>query len=481
MKKKQPKRQNQPNRQSQPQPRVQVPRVGLISLGCPKNLVDSEVMAGYLVEKGFDFTGDPEEAEVIIVNTCSFIGPAIEEAKQSLREMIQLKEEGNCLALICAGCLPQREGEALVAEFPEVDAFLGVDQIPQVAEIAAQLLGVQEGIELPRTIGKATYLYDDTAPRLLTTPPWTAYVKVAEGCLHRCSFCTIPAIRGDFRSRQIDSVVREVEDLVNTGVGEIVLTAQDTTAYGRDIGTSLAALLRELDKIEELHWLRLMYGYPGEITDELLEIMRSSSKICNYLDIPLQHAHPRILREMHRPGSAEEYLALIAKLRAAMPEIALRSAFIVGFPGETEAEFQTLLDFLGQAQLDRVGAFVYCREPGTKAAELDGQVPEEVAQERFHRLMALQQQISLQRNQLCIGKKLEVVIEGEADEGLIGRTFRDAPEIDGEVVLELPPQRFMPGDGDFVMAEITGASEYDLTGRLADLPPAPANVDSRKK
>jgi ribosomal protein S12 methylthiotransferase len=441
-----------------------VPTVALISLGCPKNLVDSEVLIGYLNQAGFAFTGAPEEADAIIVNTCAFIAPAVEEAKETLREMAKFKKTGRCRALICAGCLTQRSGASLAPELPEVDAFIGIDDIPQVHDIVASLLHLMEE-KVVLTAG-ASYLYDHTAPRFLATPPWTAYVKIAEGCHHRCAFCTIPAIRGPFRSRTPESLLTEARDLAVQGVKEIVLIGQDTTAYGRDIKVNLPMLLRQLDQVEGLHWIRLMYGFPGEVSAELLEVIANSKHICHYLDIPLQHAHQRILRAMHRSGDGDAYLHQIETIRAALPDVALRSCFIVGFPGETEQEFQSLLDFLRAAQLDRVGAFVYCREPGTDAAEMTSQVPPELAQERYERLMAIQQEISYQRNQTWIGKELEVLIESEENQQLIGRSYRDAPDIDGEVVLEVKKNKPRSRSGEFITATIAAASEYDLSGKI---------------
>jgi len=495
------------------------PAVGIISLGCPKNLVDSEIIAGYLQQAGFSFTAQPEEAQVIIVNTCSFIAPAVAEAKQTLRETAKLKSKGVCRAVICAGCLTEREGASLAEEFPEIDAFMGVDDIPNIVEIVGRLVSAEGQSPPPSKPRLSTYLYDHLTPRALLTPPWTAYVKIADGCSHRCSFCTIPSIRGKFRSRQPDSVVREVKVLAERGVKEVVLIGQDTTAYGRDIDANLSQLLTRLDEIEDIRWIRLMYSFPNALADDLLETIADSHKICHYLDLPLQHAHPRILKMMHRPGSGEGYLKLIAHLREMMPDIALRSCFIVGFPGETDAEFETLLDFLQQAQLDRVGAFVYCREPGTPAAELDNQVPEELAQERFDRFMLTQQKISLERNRLWVGKEMEVLVEkivvhhkdfddplvgagfreprrspsflgdppttcgGRAlqkpapttlrnhsgrlveKKQLIGRSYRDAPEIDGEVIIDLPARRCASQPGNFINCKITEASEYDLLAK----------------
>jgi len=438
--------------------------VALVSLGCAKNLVDSEVMAGYLKQAGMTFTDAPEDAAVIVVNTCAFIAPAIEEAKQVLAAMVELKEQGSCRVLICAGCLPQREGEGLAKEFPQVDAFVGLDDIPRIAEIVAQLIGGEQSCG--QIAPSPSYLYDDAAPRLTATPPWTAYLKIAEGCHQACSFCTIPRIRGKLRSRRPESIVREAQTLVQRGVRELILVAQDTTGYGRDNGADLPDLLRQLAEIPELSWIRLMYSYPGEISDRLLKTMARADKICHYLDLPLQHAHPRILKAMRRPGSGEEYLAIIRQIREMIPDIALRSSFIVGFPGETEEEFQTLLDFIQAAELDRVGTFIYYREAGTAAALLEPQIPEEIAEEHFHRLMTAQQEISLSRNLAFVGKTLEVLIEGEEDKYLVGRSYRDAPEIDGEVLVKKPAGKKALPLGGFLPVTITEASEYDLGGKI---------------
>jgi ribosomal protein S12 methylthiotransferase len=444
------------------------PTVALVSLGCPKNLVDSEVMAGYLKQAGLTFTDSPENAGVIVVNTCAFIAPAIEEAKQLLGEMTELKVLGNCRVLICAGCLPQREGAALATEFPKVDAFLGIDDVPHIAEIVGALLEGEQS--RPPIAPSPAYLYDDTAPRLTATPPWSAYVKIAEGCCHACAFCTIPRIRGKLRSRQPESILKEAQTLVQRGVKELVLVAQDTTAYGRDNGADLPDLLQALAALPGLHWIRLMYSYPGEISRKLLETIAGAEKICHYLDLPLQHAHPRVLQAMGRQGSAEEYLAMLRQIREIIPDIALRSSFIVGFPGESEAEFQILLDFIQAAELDRVGTFLYCREEGTPAARLEPQISEKIAEERFHRLMSTQQEISLARNLAFVGKTLEVLIEGEEGKYLVGRCYRDAPEIDGEVLVKKNAGSKDLPLGVFLPVQITEAGEYDLGGKVISQP-----------
>lgn len=438
----------------------------MISLGCPKNLVDSEILIGNLDRAGFTFTGEPEDADVIIVNTCSFIAPAVEEATQVLNDMAVLKREGRCRALICAGCLTHREGARLPADMPEVDAFLRVDDIPRVHEVVTSLLAGNPAI---LSTQPTSYLYDHTAPRVLATPPWTAYVKIADGCHHHCSFCTIPAIRGAYRSRDPQSVLAEVKNLAAHGVQEVILIGQDVTAYGRDNGANLPDLLEKIGDVPGIAWIRLMYSFPGEITERLLETMARLPNVCHYLDLPLQHAHPRVLRAMHRPGSADHYLTQLAQARSYMPDIAIRSCFIVGFPGETEEEFQVLLDFLSAAQLDRVGAFMYCAESGTPAAELPDQIPAEVAQERYDRLMTLQQHMSLAINRQLIGKELHVLVEEDERDALLGRSYRDAPEIDGQVIIEQSARKNRPQPGEFVTVQITDATEYDCIGHIQHL------------
>jgi len=424
-------------------------------------------MAGLLATAGCDFTDNPEVADIIIVNTCAFIAPAVREAKETLSKMSKIKASDPSKLLICAGCLPQREKEGLYSEFPELDAVIAPDHIAQIETIIRRLAKRRQTPRLE--IASPEYLYDHATPRLLSTPPATAYIKIAEGCLHACSFCTIPQLRGRYRSRRPDSVVTEAEALVNLGVRELILIAQDTTAYGRDLsdgGANIASLMAALARIEGIDWLRLMYAYPGEITDELLEVFASAKNICNYIDLPLQHSAPRILKAMRRPGAGEEYLRLIEKIRSFMPEAALRSAFIVGFPGETEDEFRNLLRFLDNAQIDRVGAFPFYCEAGTTAADLPGQLPAAVVQERYETLMLRQQDIAREKNLAWIEKELDVLIENTGDDEISGRSFRDAPEIDGQVLLEPPAPEAAIQPGEFVRARITAATEYDLYGRI---------------
>ncbi len=449
--------------------------VGTISLGCPKNLVDTEVMLGLLRQAGFSLVGEPEQADILLVNTCCFIGEARQEATEAIEEAIVWRRSPRARALLVAGCWPQSDPYHLRQHFPEIDALLGPDDVPRIVEIVNRALGGETGrLESapadfrPAPPTAPTYLYDETTPRLRTTPPWTAYLKIAEGCGHHCRFCVIPSLRGAYRSRGLESVVAEASAMASQGVREVNLIAQDTSAYGRDTREAdIAELLARLAQIEGLHWIRMLYGYPTSITPRLIETMASQAAVCRYLDIPFQHADREVLRRMGRPGEGSTYLDLIAKLRAAMPDIAIRSAFIVGYPGETEDEFRHLLDFLEAAQLDRAGAFTYSPEAGTPAAALPDHVPAEVAEQRYHRFMAAQQTISLARNRRWVGRELEVLVEAPQEKaGWMGRSFRDAPEIDGLVLLR--PGRRALRAGEFVTARITGAEPYDLVGRAAE-------------
>jgi ribosomal protein S12 methylthiotransferase len=454
--------------------------VATTSLGCPKNLVDTEVMLGLLQRAGFALVGEPEQADILLVNTCCFIGEARREAAEAIEEAIVWRRRPRARALLVAGCWPQSDPYHLRQHFPEIDAMLGPDDVPRIVEIVNRALGGETGRLKPAPPGgleggigrlkpappaTPSYLYDETTPRLRTTPPWTAYLKIAEGCRHRCRFCVIPTLRGAYRSRRLESVVAEATALAADGVREINLIAQDTSAYGRDTGEAdTAGLLTRLAQIDGLHWIRMLYGYPTSITPRLIETMASQAAVCDYLDIPFQHADRAVLRRMGRPGEGEAYLELIARLRAAMPDIAIRSAFIVGYPGETEGEFQRLLAFLEAAQLDRAGAFTYSPEAGTPAAGLPDQVPAEIAEERYHRFMTAQQGISLARNRRWVGRDIEVLVEARREQGgWAGRSFRDAPEIDGLVLLR--PGRRSLRPGEFVTARITGAEPYDLVGR----------------
>ena len=456
--------------------RTRATRVGLVSLGCPKNLVDSEVMLGLLAEAGWQITDRPELADVIIVNTCDFIGPAAEESRQTLAEMARMKRRGRCQALIAAGCMPQRRGETLLAEFPEIDAIVGVGDFPRLpALIGAALAG-----ERVVAVESPPFLYDDRTPRLRATPPWSAYVKIADGCAHPCTFCVIPRLRGPYRSREADSISREVGELVVQGVAEINLIAQDTTGYGLDRGErgGLASLLRALE-VEvgagRSHaggenpprttppWIRLLYCYPQRVTTELLDVIAGSAHICHYLDVPFQHADPEVLRRMRRAGSGERHLQLIERIRRRMPDAALRTSLIVGFPGETEEAFSRLADFLTAARFDRAGVFRYSREEGTPAADLPGQVPPDEIEARYHHLMRLQQRISAEGNARWVGRELEVLVVERQPDRVIARSFRDAPEVDG--LVHVSGGRAAPGD--FLRVRITAAGPYDLVATPA--------------
>ncbi len=439
-------------------------RVGVISLGCPKNLVDTEVMLGLLHQAGFPLVSDLAQADVLVVNTCCFIGAAREEAAQTLAEAARWRRR-KAGALICAGCWPQSDPAHLQRRFPEIDAFMGPGDVPRVVSVVEDALA---GAAAKRPAASpSSYLYDEVTPRILGTAPWTAYLKIAEGCSHRCRFCLIPRLRGRYRSRPPQSVVREARALAGRGVREINLVAQDTTAYGGAGGEGdIADLLSRLARVGGLRWVRLLYGFPTRVTNRLIAVVAGEPTICEYLDVPFQHSDRGLLRRMGRPGDGDAYLRLIARLRRAMPDVAIRSTFLVGFPGERDREFRRLLDFVEAAQLDRAGAFRYSGEPGTAAAEMEDQVPAEVAEERFHELMMVQQRISLARNERWVGRQMEVLVEAEGDSPgeWVGRSFRDAPEIDGTVKVKVGRRRLKPGE--FVRAHVTAAEPYDLTAEL---------------
>jgi len=439
-------------------------KVGLISLGCPKNLVDSETMLGLLKDAGFEITGREREADVLIVNTCSFIDDAKEESIKTILELARLKEEGKCRALLVTGCLAQRYPGELQAEMPEIDGLIGTGLLPGVPGVVRRVLAGEKVV----AVGAPGYLHSARLSRILATPGYTAYLKIAEGCDNRCSYCTIPAVRGPFRSREIDDLLAEAEELAGRGVKELILVAQDTTRYGKDLygRPVLDGLLGRLAAVEGLVWLRLLYTYPTLLTDELIRLMAREKKICRYLDLPLQHAANPVLSRMNRRGGREEAARLVEKLRSEVPGITLRTSFIVGFPGETEEDFRELLDFMAQVRFDRVGVFAYSREEGTTAAEMSGQAPEAVKVERRERAMALQQEISLEKNRRKIGEEITVLVEesGLKERGFYtGRSEGDAPEIDGRVYFKA--DRIL-NPGDFVKVSVKGARPYDLTGEL---------------
>lgn len=452
--------------------------VGLISLGCSKNLVDSEVMLGLLQGAGYRITADADEADALIVNTCGFLGAAVEESLETLSEMTARKRDGKCKVVVATGCLPQRDAQLIKMRVPEVDAILGTSDFPQIVSTlneAFQETPVKSQnsnlITLSVTPTKRhTFVYDHATPRLRATPPWTAYIKIAEGCDHTCSFCIIPSLRGPFRSRPMESIVEEATRLAENGAREVVLVAQDSTRYGLDLYKkwTLGPLLQELSKIEKLDWIRVLYAYPSQVDDAFIEAICTAPRVARYLDIPLQHASREVLARMRRGGHAESYGRLLDRFRALCPEITIRTSFIVGFPGETDAQFKELCDFVKAQQFDRIGVFKYSDEDTALSRGLDAKVAPEVIEERYHTLQTLQQKISLRKNRAFIGKNLEVLLESEENGAMIGRSQRDAPGIDGNILVKLTPrQRREVKPGDLVKVKITGASEYDLSGKLA--------------
>lgn len=437
-------------------------KAGFISLGCSKNLVDTEVMLGELAAHGIELTNNPAEADILIVNTCAFIKSAKEESITTILNMADYKETGRCRSLIVAGCLGQRYKQELLDELPEADAILGTGAWGRIMEAVEATLKGQRVV----IAGEDDTLYDEKTPRITTTPEYTAYVKIAEGCDNNCAFCAIPQIRGHFRSRQIDDICREVERLTENGVREIVFIAQDSTLYGRDLygKPSLAKLLREVVKVPKLKWVRTMYCYPKFFDDELIDVYASEPKVCKYVDLPLQHAHDSVLRSMHRPDTQAEMIAIIKKLRERIPGVTIRSTFIVGFPGETDAQYQTLRRFLVEQRLDKVGVFTYSREEDTAAYDMPNQVPEDVMQERYHDLMSVQCKISEEINQSFEGKEIEVLVEGRDEEQpniAVGRSYREAPEVDGQVYIENDTDS---KPGDIIKVKVLQGFTYDIVG-----------------
>ncbi|MCG6924930.1 MAG: 30S ribosomal protein S12 methylthiotransferase RimO [Acidobacteria bacterium] len=437
--------------------------VGMVSLGCPKNLVDGEVMLGQLEQAGHRLVTDPGEADVIVVNTCAFIDQAKQESVDTILEMAREKEAGRAGRLVVTGCLAQRYDEELRKEIPEIDATLGTGQVRDVVravEGEATSLGEAGG-------APPTWVYDHHAARVLSTPPWLAYVKISEGCDYTCSFCIIPTLRGRHRSRHVEDILAEARGLAERGAREIVLVAQDSTRFGLDHGIrdGLAYLLRRLGRIEGIRWIRVMYAYPQTLTDPILEVMASEEKVVKYVDIPLQHASEPVLRRMRRPTGRGNLLGMLERIRERVPGVVIRTTFIVGFPGETEKDFARLLEFVGAAQFDNVGVFTYSEEEGTSAHRLADDVPAEVKEARRDELMALQKEISLRRNRLRVGQRVEVLVEGthpDTDLLLRGRSAGQAPEIDGQVIINDGTAEA----GQFVTVEVTDAHPYDLVGRL---------------
>jgi ribosomal protein S12 methylthiotransferase len=438
-------------------------KVHLISLGCPKNRVDSEVMVGKLLDAAFELVDDPAEAEVIVVNTCSFIQPATEESIDTVLEMAGYKETGRCEKLVVTGCMVQRYGRTLEAELPEVDAFLGTGEYHRITEVLQA-----RSAEAPKSyVDVPLYLHDELAPRVNSWSRCSAYLKISEGCDHRCAFCIIPTLRGKLRSRTIPSLVAEARRLVADGVVELNLISQDSTAYGKDLkdGSGLGGLLQALSEIDEVRWLRLHYAYPHGLPTGLLEQLASNPKVCRYLDVPLQHASGSMLRAMRRGVTREGQERILDRVRAAVPDISIRTTFIVGFPGETDADFAELCDFVRAQQFDHVGVFTYFAEEGTPAATLPDQVAEEVKQARQAELMEIQRGISRKRLQSLVGTRQTVLIERRSEESELlwqARMSTQAPDVDGVVFVANAPDDV--GVGTFLDVEITQSADYDLVG-----------------
>lgn len=444
-------------------------KVGFISLGCPKNLVDTESMLGLMRGDGWEVTNRKEEADVLVVNTCGFIDAAKKESIDAILEAAQEKLHGRCRALVVAGCLIPRYGQELLQEMPEIDAVIGTADYPRIVEVVNEALGGRR----VQAISDPDAISDWNFNRVLATPGYSAYLKIAEGCDAACAFCSIPLMRGGHRSRPMESIVAEARRLAELGVKELILISQDTTYYGLDLYKKLmlAELLRQLAAIDGIRWIRLHYSYPTRITDELIEVMATEPKVARYLDMPLQHGSRKMLKLMNRPASPDAYLRLIEKLRERVPGIALRSTFIAGHPGETEQDFEELLEFLRRANLDHVGVFAYSQEEDTPAGQMPDQVPEEERERRRQKAMAVQRVLALAHNRAQVGNTLEVLVEGKAAHGYVGRCYRQSPEIDGVVYFTAAGRELQPGE--FVPVAITGIRGYDLIGRVEGTEPPP--------
>ena len=440
-------------------------KILFISLGCDKNLADSEEMLGLLTAGGHEITDDETQADAIVINTCCFIKDAKEESVETILEMAEYKKTGSCHALIVTGCMAQRYQKEIIEEVPELDAVLGTTSYGDIVKALEEAVAGNHFEEF-RDID---YLPDTGSKRVLTTGGHFGYLKIAEGCDKHCTYCIIPKLRGKFRSVPMERLIAQAEDMAEQGVKELILVAQETTVYGKDLygKKSLHILLKKLCEIRGIRWIRVLYCYPEEIYDELIETIRDEKKICHYLDIPIQHASDRILKRMGRRTSKQELIDIIGKLRKEIPDIVLRTTLITGFPGETEEDHEELKEFVDEMEFDRLGVFTYSPEENTPAAEMADQVPEEVKEERRDELMELQQEISYDRGQDRIGQELLVMIEGKvADESAyIGRTYGDAPKVDGYIFVQTGELLMT---GDFAKVRVTGALEYDLIGVLSD-------------
>src|SRR6202140_842474 len=474
---------------------VSRPKVGFVSLGCPKNLVDSEVMMGMLAQAGAELIPRAEDADVIVVNTCSFIASAQQESVNTILEMARFKTDGRARKLVVAGCLVERFRDDIRKNIPEVDAVVGTGELEKILAAAGiapapanhspfHILTSRPEADAREAQGRFSreswdgaiadlpnYLYDEATPRVLATPGYTAYIKIAEGCDHPCSFCIIPQLRGKFRSRRFESVIAEAERLARSGVREITLIGQDTTCYGEDFGLNdgLALLLEKLAGINDLRWIRFLYAYPNKITGRLLETVAEHEKICSYVDVPLQHASATALKRMKRGGGADVFLRSIEKMRCTIPGVTLRTSFIVGFPGETEGEFEQLCEFVRQAEFDWMGTFGYSDEEGAHAFRLDAKLPaREIAHRRKH-LMQIQRRISKKRKKALVGQEFDLLLEGVSEESellLEGRTAMHAPEIDGKVFVNDVSDGLQPVPGEFYQCRITESHDYDLVAKI---------------
>ncbi len=446
-------------------------KVGFVSLGCPKNLVDSEVMMGTLAEAGYEITNNADEADTVVVNTCGFIESAKQESIDAILEATSLKANGKATRVIVAGCLVERYRDDLVKELPEVDAFIGTSQVNEILKAADDNFDANQLTITPIGNKSATYLYDEYTPRLRATQPHTAFIKIAEGCDRPCTFCSIPSMRGSFRSRRFGSIVEEARMLAKQGVREVVLIAQDSSRYGEDLGEvdALAALIRALGEIEDLEWVRVMYAYPTHISDAFLTAIAETPKAVKYLDMPLQHASRNVLKLMKRGGTRESLEKLINRVREKVPGIAIRTTFITGFPGETEDDFEELIKFVRNCRFDNLGVFTYSDEEGTPAFDLPNKVALKVAMQRRNRLMKEQAKISKQLNKSKVGHTFKVIFEGlsqESDLLFQGRLEGQTQEIDGYILINDMPKDLEPAVGSIYNVRITEAHAYDLVGEL---------------
>lgn len=435
-------------------------KLGMVSLGCPKNLVDSEVMLGLIREKNFTVTNDPADAEIIIVNTCGFIESAKEESINTILQMSEYKTQGSCRYLIVTGCLSQRYADELAQNIPEVDAFVGTECFTDISWVIEQVMDGKKVLHMTRNTTEQPV----EMPRMLTTPEYMAYLKIAEGCDNCCSYCIIPKLRGPYTSRPYEAAMAEAKELAASGIKEIIVVAQDTTRYGEDLygKLMLPQLLKDLNDLEGIEWIRVMYCYPNNFTDELIEAFATLPKVCKYVDLPLQHASNALLASMNRYDTKEQVEALLKKLRTSIPGIVIRTTFIVGFPGETEADFEELKEFVAAQRFENAGVFKYSQEEGTVAGTMPNQIPEEIKENRYHELMALQAEISEELHQDLEGQELDVVIEGFDEENpslAVARSYREAPDIDGSIFVENADNLHI---GDFTKVRILQGFTYEL-------------------